>query len=99
MSTLAIVIFIVVAQFTSWFVPWYHRRDPDAVVRYVPRIAASAAFLGILVLMVRQSARTWRINIEAMQVCSPEPHAELRREAAASPAQLSRWELRGQRSS
>jgi hypothetical protein len=53
MSTLAIVIFIVVALFTSWFVPWYHRRDPDAVVRYVPRIAASAAFLGILVLMVR----------------------------------------------
>jgi len=53
MSTLAIVIFIVVALFTSWFVPWFHRRDPDAVVRYVPRIAASAAFLGILVLMVR----------------------------------------------
>ena len=53
MSTLAIVIFVVVALFTSWFVPWYHRRDPDAVVRYIPRIAASAAFLGILVLIVR----------------------------------------------
>ena len=53
MSTLAIAIFVVVALFTSWFVPWYHRRDPDAVVRYIPRIAASAAFLGILVLIVR----------------------------------------------
>lgn len=53
MSTFAIVIFVVVALFTSWFVPWYHERDPDAVMRYVPRIAASAAFLGILVLTVR----------------------------------------------
>jgi hypothetical protein len=53
MSTLAIVIFVVAALFASWFVPWYHRRDPDAVVRYIPRIAASAAFLGILVLAIR----------------------------------------------
>jgi membrane associated rhomboid family serine protease len=53
LSTLAIVIFVVAALFTSWFVPWYHRRDPDAVIRYVPRIAASAALLGILVLIVR----------------------------------------------
>jgi hypothetical protein len=53
MSTLAIVIFVVGALFTSWFVPWYHQRDPDAVVRYVPRIAAAGAFLGILVLIVR----------------------------------------------
>ena len=37
MSTLAIVIFVVVALFTSWFVPWYHQRDPNAVIRYVPR--------------------------------------------------------------
>jgi len=42
MSTLAIVIFVVVALFTSWFVPWYHQRDRNAVIRYVPRIAASA---------------------------------------------------------
>jgi len=53
MSTLAIVVFVVVALFTSWFVPWYHKRDPDAVIRYVPRIAASGAFLGILVLIIR----------------------------------------------
>ena len=53
MSTLAIVIFVAVAIFISWFVPWYHQRDPAAVIRYIPRIAASAAFLGILVLMVR----------------------------------------------
>jgi hypothetical protein len=53
MSTLALVIFVVVALFTSWFVPWYHQRDPNAVIRYVPRIAASAAFLGILVLIIR----------------------------------------------
>lgn len=53
MSTLAIIILVVLALFTSWFVPWYHRRDPDAVIRYVPRIAASAAFLGILVLIAR----------------------------------------------
>ena len=53
MSTLAIVIFVLLALFTTWFVPWYHERDPDAVNRYVPRIAASAAFLGILVLIVR----------------------------------------------
>ena len=39
--------------FTAWFVPWYHQRDPAAVIRYVPRIAASAAFLGIIVLLVR----------------------------------------------
>jgi hypothetical protein len=53
MSTLAIVIFVVMALFTAWFVPWYHQRDPGAVIRYVPRIAASAAFLGIIVLLVR----------------------------------------------
>jgi hypothetical protein len=53
MSTLAIAIFVLLALFTCWFVPWYHRRDPDAVIRYVPRIAASAAFLGILALIVR----------------------------------------------
>jgi len=53
MSTLAIVIFVLLALFTTWFVPWYHQRDPDAVIRYIPRIAASAAFLGILVLIVR----------------------------------------------
>ena len=53
MSTLVIVIFVVVALFTCWFVPWYHQRDPTAVVRYVPRIAASAALLGILVLIAR----------------------------------------------
>ena len=53
MSTLAIIILVVLALFTSWFVPWYHQRDPDAVIRYVPRIAASAAFLGILVLVAR----------------------------------------------
>jgi len=53
MSTLAIVIFVVMALFTAWFVPWYHQRDPAAVIRYVPRIAASAAFLGIIVLLVR----------------------------------------------
>ena len=53
MSTFVIVIFVVVALFTSWFVPWYHERDPDAVMRYVPRIAASAAFLGTFVLIVR----------------------------------------------
>ena len=53
MSTLAIVIFVLLALFTTWFVPWYHERDPDAVIRYIPRIAASAAFLGILVLIVR----------------------------------------------
>ena len=53
MSTLAIVIFVVAALFTSWFVPWYHQRDPNAVIRYVPRIAASVAFLGILVLIIR----------------------------------------------
>jgi hypothetical protein len=52
-STLAIIILVVLALFTSWFVPWYHQRDPDAVIRYVPRIAASAAFLGILVLIAR----------------------------------------------
>ena len=39
------------ALFTAWFVPWYHQRDPAAVIRYVPRIAASAAFLGIIVLL------------------------------------------------
>jgi hypothetical protein len=39
-------------MFMSWFVPWYHRRDAGAVIRYVPRIAASAAFLGILVLII-----------------------------------------------
>jgi hypothetical protein len=48
MSMLAIILFVVVALFTSWFVPWYHRRDPGAVIRYVPGIAASAAFVGIL---------------------------------------------------
>ena len=53
MSTLAIVIFVFVALFTCWFVPWYHQRDPTAVVRYVPRIAASAALLGSLVLVAR----------------------------------------------
>jgi uncharacterized membrane protein YcfT len=53
MTTLAIVIFVVMAIFTAWFVPWYHQRDPAAVIRYVPRIAASAAFLGIIVLLVR----------------------------------------------
>lgn len=53
MSTLAIAIFVLVALFTCWFVPWYHRRDPDAVIQYVPRIAASGAFIGILVLIVR----------------------------------------------
>ena len=53
MSTLAIIILVILALVTSWFVPWYHQRDPDAVIRYVPRIAASAAFLGILVLIVR----------------------------------------------
>ena len=53
MSTLAIAIFVVVAFFISWFVPWYHQRDPEAVIRYTPRIAASAGFLGILVLIVR----------------------------------------------
>lgn len=53
MSTLAVGIFIVIALFTAWFVPWYHQRDPDAVVRYVPRIAASAALLGTLVLLLR----------------------------------------------
>ena len=47
MSTLTIVIFVAAAIFISWFVPWYHQRDPAAVIRYVPRIAASAAFLGI----------------------------------------------------
>jgi hypothetical protein len=52
-STLAIIIFVLLALFTAWFVPWYHQRDPDAVIRYVPRIAASAAFLGILVLIAR----------------------------------------------
>jgi hypothetical protein len=52
-STLAIIILVVLALFTSWFVPWYHQRDPNAVIRYVPRIAASAAFLGILVLIAR----------------------------------------------
>jgi hypothetical protein len=36
MSTLAIVIFVVVVLFMSWFVPWYHRRDTGAVIRYVP---------------------------------------------------------------
>lgn len=58
MSTLAMVIFVAVAIFISWFVPWYHLRDPDAVIRYVPRIAASAAFLGIIVLMSGWSGRT-----------------------------------------
>lgn len=53
MNTVAIVIFVVVALFTCWFVPWYHARDPTAVVRYVPRIAAGAALLGILVLIAR----------------------------------------------
>jgi len=53
MSRLAIVIFVAEAIFISLFVPWYHQRDPAAVIRYVPRIAASAAFLGILVLIVR----------------------------------------------
>jgi hypothetical protein len=53
MNTLAIIIFVVVALLTAWFVPWYHQRDPQAVIRYVPRIAASAAFLGILVLIAR----------------------------------------------
>ena len=53
MSTLVVVIFVVVALFTCWFVPWYHQRDPTAVVRYVPRVAASAALLGILVLIAR----------------------------------------------
>jgi hypothetical protein len=53
MNTLAIIIFVVVALVTAWFVPWYHQRDPQAVIRYVPRIAASAAFLGILVLIAR----------------------------------------------
>jgi len=53
MSTLTIVIFVAAAIFISWFVPWYHQRDPAAVIRYVPRIAASAAFIGILVLIVR----------------------------------------------
>jgi hypothetical protein len=48
MSTLAIVIFVVTALFIAWFVPWYHQRDPAAVIRYVPQIAASAAFLGIM---------------------------------------------------
>ena len=28
MSTLAIVIFVAAAIFISWFVPWYHQRDP-----------------------------------------------------------------------
>jgi hypothetical protein len=53
MSTVVIVIFVVVALFTCWFVPWYHERDPTAVVRYVPRIAAGAALLGILILIAR----------------------------------------------
>ena len=53
MSTVVIVIFVVVALFTCWFVPWYHERDPTAVVRYVPQIAAGAALLGILVLIAR----------------------------------------------
>jgi hypothetical protein len=56
MSTLAIIIFVVLALFAAWFVPWYHERDPTAVVRYVPRIAASAAMLGILVLIARAIA-------------------------------------------
>jgi len=47
MSTLTIVLLVAAAIFISWFVPWYHQRDPAAVIRYVPRIAASAAFLGI----------------------------------------------------
>ncbi len=53
MGTLVVGIFVVIALFTAWFVPWYHQRDPDAVVRYVPRIAASAALLGTLVLLLR----------------------------------------------
>jgi hypothetical protein len=53
MSTIAIAIFVLLALFTAWFVPWYHQRDPNAVIRYVPRIAASAAFLGTIVLIVR----------------------------------------------
>ena len=53
MSTVVIVIFVVVALFTCWFVPWYHERDPTAVVRYVPQIAAGAALLGILILIAR----------------------------------------------
>ena len=53
MSTVVIVIFVVVALFTCWFVPWYHEHDPTAVVRYVPRIAAGAALLGILILIAR----------------------------------------------
>ena len=53
MSTLALLIFVVMALLTAWFVPWYHQRDPEAVIRYVPRTAAGAAFLGILVLIIR----------------------------------------------
>jgi uncharacterized membrane protein len=53
MSALAIVMFVAAAIFTSWFVPWYHKRDPDAVIRYIPRIAAGGALLAILVLIVR----------------------------------------------
>ena len=53
MSTLALLIFVVMALFTASFIPSYHPRDPEAVVRYLPSIAASAAFLGILVLIIR----------------------------------------------
>lgn len=53
MSTLALVIFILCALFTAWFVPWYYQRDPEAVIRYVPRVTAGAAFLALLVLIAR----------------------------------------------
>ena len=33
MSTLALLIFVVMALFTAWFIPWYHPRDPEAVIR------------------------------------------------------------------
>ena len=50
MSTVVIVIFVVVALFTCWFVPWYHERDPTAVVRYVrksPRAQRCSASLSL----------------------------------------------------
>jgi hypothetical protein len=52
-STIALIIFTLAAMFMAWYVPWYHRRDPDALVRYVPRVAAGAALLGSLILLAR----------------------------------------------
>jgi hypothetical protein len=53
MSTVALIIFTLASLFTAWYVPWYNRRDPEALVNYVPRVAAGAALLGTLILLAR----------------------------------------------